>query len=129
MPLELVQRVTGHKTTDIVLKHYFRPGREEFKRTLENAMPDFFMRPAALPEGMEVRRQKSEDRRDREAASAEGSGAPRGTKDAKVGEDERKAKAEEVTALVAKYSAGTATEDEMNRLRELLKGATPFWRR
>jgi integrase len=50
MPLELVQRVTGHKTTDIVLKHYFRPGREEFRRTLENAMPQFFMEAVPMKE-------------------------------------------------------------------------------
>lgn len=39
VPLELVQKVTGHKTTDIVLKHYFQPGREEFRQALETAMP------------------------------------------------------------------------------------------
>jgi integrase len=39
VPLELVQKVTGHGTTDIVLKHYFQPGREEFRRALETAMP------------------------------------------------------------------------------------------
>ena len=32
--LELVQKVTGHKTTDIVLKHYFQPGRETFRTAL-----------------------------------------------------------------------------------------------
>ena len=48
MPLELVQRVTGHKTTDIVLKHYFRPGREDFRKALENAMPRLFMEPAPV---------------------------------------------------------------------------------
>ena len=37
--LELVQKVTGHRTTDIVLKHYFQPGREEFRRALQSAMP------------------------------------------------------------------------------------------
>ena len=65
MPLEFVQRVTRHKTTDIVLKHYFRPARAEFKRTLENAMPEFFMRSidgvqdssASLPAGEEGRPQ------------------------------------------------------------------------
>jgi hypothetical protein len=35
VPLELVQRVTGHKTTDVVLKHYFRPGQEDFRQALE----------------------------------------------------------------------------------------------
>ncbi len=39
VPLELVQRVTGHKTTDIVLKHYFQPRREDFRKALHLAMP------------------------------------------------------------------------------------------
>ena len=39
VPLELVQKVTGHKTTDIVLKHYFQPGREAFRTALNKAMP------------------------------------------------------------------------------------------
>jgi integrase len=39
VPLELVQKVTGHKTTDIVLKHYFQPGREAFREALQKAMP------------------------------------------------------------------------------------------
>lgn len=39
VPLELVQKVTGHKTTDIVLKHYFQPGREAFRQALQMAMP------------------------------------------------------------------------------------------
>jgi len=39
VPLELVQKVTGHKTTDIVLKHYYQPGREDFRKTLQTAMP------------------------------------------------------------------------------------------
>jgi integrase len=39
VPLEIVQRVTGHRTTAIVLKHYFQPGREEFRRTLAGKLP------------------------------------------------------------------------------------------
>src|SRR5258705_13940326 len=39
VPLELVQKVTGHKTTEIVLKHYFQPGREDFRRALQSVMP------------------------------------------------------------------------------------------
>ncbi|MDO9541438.1 MAG: hypothetical protein Q7J98_03835, partial [Kiritimatiellia bacterium] len=39
VPLELVRRVTGHATVEIVLKHYFRPGRAEFKAALTGAMP------------------------------------------------------------------------------------------
>ncbi|MEI8044218.1 MAG: hypothetical protein WCL11_22600, partial [Verrucomicrobiota bacterium] len=30
---------TGHKTTDIVLKHYFQPGREDFRQALQSVMP------------------------------------------------------------------------------------------
>lgn len=39
VPLELVQKVTGHKTVDVVLKHYYQPGREEFRKALQSAMP------------------------------------------------------------------------------------------
>ena len=39
VPLELVQKVTGHKTNDIVLKHYYQPGREDFRQALHSAMP------------------------------------------------------------------------------------------
>jgi integrase len=39
VPMELVRRVTGHSTVDVVLKHYFRPGRETFRTALETAMP------------------------------------------------------------------------------------------
>ncbi len=40
VPMELVRRVTGHATVDVVLKHYFRPGREQFKAALLGAMPE-----------------------------------------------------------------------------------------
>jgi integrase len=39
VPLELVQRVTGHRTVEVVMKHYFRPGREDFRQTIMKAMP------------------------------------------------------------------------------------------
>ena len=39
VPLELVQKVTGHKTTEVVLKHYFQPGREAFRQALQVALP------------------------------------------------------------------------------------------
>lgn len=39
VPMELVRRVTGHATVDVVLKHYFRPGRKEFQAALQKAMP------------------------------------------------------------------------------------------
>ena len=39
VPVELVRRVTGHATVEIVLKHYFRPDREQFRAALTAAMP------------------------------------------------------------------------------------------
>jgi len=39
VPVELVRRVTGHTTVEIVLKHYFRPDRENFKAAFKDAMP------------------------------------------------------------------------------------------
>jgi len=39
VPLEIVQKVTGHRTANIVMKHYFQPGREDFRRTLAGKMP------------------------------------------------------------------------------------------
>jgi hypothetical protein len=39
VPLELVQRVTGHRTVEVVMKHYFRPGREDFRQATLKAMP------------------------------------------------------------------------------------------
>lgn len=39
VPMELMRRVTGHSTVNIVLKHYFRPGREDFREALESALP------------------------------------------------------------------------------------------
>ena len=39
VPLELVQRVTGHRTAEVVMKHYFRPGREDFRAAILKAMP------------------------------------------------------------------------------------------
>ncbi len=40
VPMELVRRVTGHATVEVVLKHYFRPDREQFKAALAGALPD-----------------------------------------------------------------------------------------
>lgn len=39
VPMELVRRVTGHKTADVVLKNYFKPGRNEFQKLITGAMP------------------------------------------------------------------------------------------
>jgi integrase len=39
VPMEIVQRVTGHRTAQIVLKHYFQPGKDDYRRTLEAKLP------------------------------------------------------------------------------------------
>lgn len=39
VPVELVRRVTGHATVETVLKHYFRPDREQFRAALAGALP------------------------------------------------------------------------------------------
>jgi integrase len=49
VPLELVQKVTGHKTAEIVLKHYFQPGREAFRQALQIAMPKLLTNGQKLP--------------------------------------------------------------------------------
>lgn len=43
VPLELVRKVTGHATVDIVLKHYFQPGREGLRDALNKSMPKLLM--------------------------------------------------------------------------------------
>jgi transposase len=40
LPMEIVRRVTGHTTVDVVLKHYFRPDRESFRTALYAALPN-----------------------------------------------------------------------------------------
>ncbi|AHF92699.1 integrase [Opitutaceae bacterium TAV5] len=39
VPLEIVQKVTGHRTAGIVTKHYFQPGRDAFRQTLSEKLP------------------------------------------------------------------------------------------
>ena len=55
VPMEHVRRITGHTTVDIVLKNYFRPGREQFRAVLDGAMPD------VLTGGKDVKRLKPAD--------------------------------------------------------------------
>jgi integrase len=43
VPMELVRRVTGHKGVDVVLKNYFKPGRDDFRQVVEGAMPKLLM--------------------------------------------------------------------------------------
>lgn len=38
IPIEVVKKVTGHRTVEVVIKHYFRPGREDMRQAL-SALP------------------------------------------------------------------------------------------
>jgi integrase len=52
VPMELVRRVTGHRTADVVLQNYFKPGRDDFRKAIEGAMPALMLGPvvaAPLP--------------------------------------------------------------------------------
>ena len=39
VPMELLQKITGHRTAEIVLKHYDRRGRAAMRKAIGNAMP------------------------------------------------------------------------------------------
>lgn len=39
VPIEIVQKVTGHRTAAVVQKHYFQPGREDFRKALSEKLP------------------------------------------------------------------------------------------
>lgn len=54
VPMELVRRVTGHASADIVLKHYFRPGREAFRAALYQAMPGLLLGGGPPPSGQDT---------------------------------------------------------------------------
>lgn len=56
VPIELVKRITGHATVDVILSHYFRPDREAFRASLIRAMPDVLTgdKPKQLPAADEL---------------------------------------------------------------------------
>ncbi len=39
VPVDLVRKVTGHTTVETVMTHYFQPGREDFRKAIQSAMP------------------------------------------------------------------------------------------
>jgi hypothetical protein len=38
--MEVARLVTGHKTVEVVLRHYFKPGREHLRAVLGEKLPD-----------------------------------------------------------------------------------------
>lgn len=37
--MEIVRKVTGHRTTEVVTKHYWRPEREQIRQAFAEKMP------------------------------------------------------------------------------------------
>jgi hypothetical protein len=50
IPMDLVRVVTGHRTVEIVLKHYFKPQREDLRLALQKNMPALLIGPPAAGE-------------------------------------------------------------------------------
>lgn len=48
MPIETVQKVTGHQTANIVTKHYFKPHRAELKKAMQKTLPGLLSSSAKL---------------------------------------------------------------------------------
>ncbi len=65
LPMELVQAVTGHKTVEIVLKHYFKPKRANLRAQVEKMMP------ALLPPARHARGDDKENVQDLLAGATE----------------------------------------------------------
>ncbi len=97
VPVELVRRVTGHATVEVVLKHYFRPDREQFKAALTGALPEVLTGKA---ENQKPKVELAKGRGNRKAASGK----------------------DELVALAGKVAAGTATKAEMSRFKKLAAG-------
>ncbi len=50
IPMELVRRVTGHATVEVVLEHYFRPDKDAFRKALAGNLPQILTgEPQTLP--------------------------------------------------------------------------------
>jgi hypothetical protein len=53
VPVEVCRLVTGHRTVDVVMRHYFKPGAEALRTILGDKLPNVLTgnghKPAALP--------------------------------------------------------------------------------
>lgn len=90
VPVELVRRITGHATVEVVLKHYFRPGREQFRSALAGALP------------LALTGEKTEA--EKKALGAEKRGV---------------SAAEELAGLAAKLADGSASKADRARFKKL----------
>jgi integrase len=73
VPIELVQRITGHRTAEIVLKHYFRPNRKQLRDAIGERMPSALLgeRETSKPESSLRDRLKKMDARNWKQIRAE----------------------------------------------------------
>lgn len=39
IPMETVKLISGHRTTEVVTQHYFRPSQDQLRRTLDKSLP------------------------------------------------------------------------------------------
>ena len=143
VPLELVKRVTGHATVEVVLKHYFRPDREQFRAALTRIfhtpeLKEAISTPMAHPCLGAERLRRSDGMpqafRSRKAAEqapaqtnlhslstgCEICGLTGALPDVLTGGTPAKVKpADELVALSAKLAAGSATVEDKARFRKL----------
>ncbi|MFA5687744.1 MAG: tyrosine-type recombinase/integrase [Kiritimatiellales bacterium] len=40
LPLDVVRKITGHRTVELVTKHYFRPERQQLREAMQKTLPD-----------------------------------------------------------------------------------------
>lgn len=59
VPMELLQKITGHRTAEIVLKHYDRRGRDAMRKAIGDAMPRAIAGAVGGTAKREGKRQKS----------------------------------------------------------------------
>jgi integrase len=43
VPMELVRKITGHRTVEVVLTNYFHPGMDDIRKAFQDAMPRLLM--------------------------------------------------------------------------------------
>ncbi len=105
VPVELVRRVTGHATVEVVLKHYSRPDREQFRAAL-----------TALPEVLTGKAETLKVGVGKTLGQGEGETGDGGKR------QEGSGKGGDLVALCGKVAAGVATKAETTRFKKLAAG-------
>jgi hypothetical protein len=54
VPIEVVQKVTGHKVVQTVLTHYFQPGRQNLREILGQKLPQLLIGSQSAAENPEA---------------------------------------------------------------------------